>query len=140
MADADLVHVAAHGTHQADSPLFSSVWLAYGPVFAHELDPDAVRASHVVPSACEVGRWTLRPGDEALGLTSVLLRLGVRSVVASVARVNDKAAAVTMTAYHRELARGTGSAEALAAALAVEDSDSPVPFVCFGASWQAALA
>jgi tetratricopeptide (TPR) repeat protein len=138
MGDADVVHVAAHGTHQADSPLFSSLRLADGPVFAHELDPDTVRASHVVLSACEVGRSTLRPGDEALGLTSVLLRLGVRSVVASVARVNDTAAAGTMAAYHRELARGIGSAEALASALAGQDDDTPVPFVCFGASWQAA--
>jgi tetratricopeptide (TPR) repeat protein len=138
MAQADLVHVAAHGTHQADSPLFSSLRLADGPVFAHELDPDTVRASHVVLSACEVGRSTLRPGDEALGLTSVLLRLGVRSVVASVARVNDTAAAETMAAYHRELARGTGSGEALASALASQDDDTPVPFVCFGSSWRAA--
>jgi hypothetical protein len=43
-----------------------------------------------------------------------------------------------MAAYHRELARGTGSAEALAAAIAGQDDDTPVPFVCFGASWQAA--
>ena len=138
MGDADVVHVAAHGTHQADSPLFSSLRLADGPVFAHELDPDTVRASHVVLSACEVGRSTLRPGDEALGLTSVLLRLGVRSVVASVARVDDTAAAETMAAYHGQLARGTGCAEALAAALADQEDDIPVPFVCFGASWQAA--
>jgi tetratricopeptide (TPR) repeat protein len=138
MAEADLVHVAAHGTHQTESPLFSFVRLADGPVFAHELDPDTVRASHVVLSACEVGRSTLRPGDEALGLTSVLLRLGVRSVVAGVARVNDTAAAETMAAYHRELARGAGSAEALASALAGTDDETPVPFVCFGASWQAA--
>jgi tetratricopeptide (TPR) repeat protein len=138
MAQADVVHVAAHGTHQADSPLFSSLRLADGPVFAHELESDTVRASHVVLSACEVGRSTLRPGDEALGLTSVLLRLGVRSVVASVARVNDTAAAETMAAYHRELARGAGSAEALASALASQDEKTPVPFVCFGTSWQAA--
>jgi CHAT domain-containing protein len=68
----------------------------------------------------------------------VLLRLGVRSVVASVARVNDTAAAETMAAYHRELARGTGSGEALASALASQDDDTPVPFVCFGSSWRAA--
>jgi hypothetical protein len=131
IAQSDLVHVAAHGVHQADSPLFSSVQMADGAVFAHELDPDQVRASHLVLSACEVGRSTLRPGDEALGLTSVLLRLGVRSVVASVARVNDAAAAEIMAAYHRELALATGSAEALASALARQDNDTPVPFVCF---------
>jgi tetratricopeptide (TPR) repeat protein len=140
MTDADLLHIAAHGTHQADSPLFSSLRLADGPVFAHELDPATVRASHAVLSACEVGRSTLRPGDEALGLTSVLLRLGVRSVVAGVARVNDAAAARTMVAYHRELARGSGAAEALARALTVPEEQTPVPFVCFGSSWRTAVA
>lgn len=136
MSGADLVHIAAHGTHQTDSPLFSAVRLADGPVFAHEL-PASVRASHVVLSACELGRSTLRPGDEALGLTSVLLRTGVQSVVSGVARVNDAAAADTMAAYHRELAAGTDSATALAGALAGQDPAGPVPFVCFGASWRA---
>lgn len=137
VAGADLLHVAAHGLHQSDSPLFSSVRLSDGPLFAHELDPGARRVSHVVLSACEVGRATLRPGDEALGLTSVLLHFGVRSVVAGVARVGDDDAAEVMADYHRRLARGVGSAEALAGALDAHGGATPVPFVCFGSSWSA---
>jgi len=88
----------------------------------------------VVLSACELGRATIRPGDEALGLTSVLLRLGTRSVVSGVARVHDHVAADVMTRYHRDLAKGVDSAQALADACAVE-KDLPAPFVCFGAAW-----
>ena len=91
MAGARIAHVAAHGVHQTENPLFSSLRLADGPLFAHELDQTARTPDHVVLSACELGLATVRPGDEALGLTSVLLHLGTRSVVAGVARVGDVA-------------------------------------------------
>ena len=130
LASATVVHVAAHGQHQTENPLFSSIRLEDGPLFAHELDHTA---PHVVLSACELGVATIRPGDEALGLTSVLLHLGTRSVVSGVARVGDEAAAEAMIVYHQLLAAGRSSDESLATALA--RSRAPLPFVCFGASW-----
>ena len=136
MARATVVHVAAHGRHHTENPLFSSITLADGALFAYELDQTARCAEHVILSACELGRATIRPGDEALGLTSVLLHLGTRSVVAGVARVDDETAADVMIRYHRSLAAGRDSAEALADALSVRAA-SPAPFVCFGAQWSA---
>jgi hypothetical protein len=133
LATASVVHVAAHGTHQPQNPLFSAVRLADGPLFAHELEHSA---EHVVLSACELGLAAVRPGDEALGLTSVLLHRGTRCVVAGVARVADDLAAETMLRYHRGLAGGLDSAQALADALAAE-AGAPTPFVCFGAQWSA---
>jgi len=133
MSTARVVHVAAHGTHQSENPLFSSIRLADGPLFAHELDQTAGTPEHVVLSACELGLATIRPGDEALGLTSVLLRLGTRSVVAGVARIGDDIAAEAMTAYHQRLARGVDSAAALAEVSAA--TEQPLPLVNFGASW-----
>jgi CHAT domain-containing protein len=133
MARSSVVHVAAHGVHQTESPLFSSLRLADGPLFAHELDQTARTPEHVVLSACELGLATVRPGDEALGLTSVLLHLGTRSVVAGVARVGDELAEQTMVDYHRRLAAGADSAAALAGAT----EHATVPFVCFGSAWSA---
>jgi CHAT domain/MalT-like TPR region len=133
MARARIAHIAAHGVHQTDNPLFSSLRLADGPLFAHELDQTARTPDHVVLSACELGLATVRPGDEALGLTSVLLRLGTRSVVAGVARVGDELAEQTMADYHARLAGGADSAAALAEAVARRR----VPFVCFGAAYRA---
>ncbi len=130
MASASIVHVAAHGSHQVGNPLFSSLRLGDGPLFAHELTHTA---PHVVLSACDLGLATVRPGDEALGLSSVLLHLGTRSVVSGVARVSDAAAAEAMVSYHQLLRQGRDSAEALAAAVA--GSPAPLPFVCFGAQW-----
>jgi CHAT domain-containing protein len=131
MGAATVVHVAAHGQHRMGNPLFSSLRLADGALFAHELDRSA---PHVVLSACELGLATVRTGDEALGLTSVLLHLGTRSVISGVARVSDEAAAQAMTRYHAMLDQGRDTAEALADA--VVDAGQPLPFVCFGAEWK----
>ena len=43
LSSARLVHLAAHGTHQAENPLFSSIRLVDGPIFAYELDDSAAR-------------------------------------------------------------------------------------------------
>ena len=89
--------------------------MADGLFFAHELVRDTCRARQVVLSACDVGLATVRPGDEALGLTSVLLMVGTRTVVASVARIADDVATTRWSTYHRSLAAGTAPAAALAA-------------------------
>ncbi len=137
LGSARVLHVAAHGVHHADNPLFSALRMADGPIFAHELDQTASAPEHVILSACEVGLATVRPGDEALGFASVLLQLGTRSVVAGLARVGDDLAAQTMQRYHVGLAGGADSATALSAALVEVDADVVPPFVTFGAAWSA---
>lgn len=131
LADADAVHVAAHGQHQPASPMFSSLRMADGDVYAYELPTGSVRAGHVVLSACDVGTAQVRPGDEPLGLAHTLLALGVNSVVAAVAPVPDDETAQVMTAYHAALARGLASDEALAAA------GGASAFVVLGSTWRA---
>ncbi|MEW1951841.1 CHAT domain-containing protein [Terrabacter sp. NPDC080008] len=131
LARPGVVHVAAHGTHQVESPLFSSLVLHDGPVFAHELQPTGVRADHVVLSACDVGLASARPGHESLGLALSLLSLGARSVVAAVAPVPDDVAAATMTRHHGLLASGLPSDEALARAVA-ETDDVAAAFLSLG--------
>ncbi len=130
-ADRGVVHLAAHGTHETDNPLFSSLRLADGPLFAHELDGTDLHGVVVVLSACEVGLSTPRIGGESLGLTSVLLRLGARAVIASVAPLRDDVvAARVMPSLHAELRDGAMPGTALARAVA--DEPEPVPLVCFG--------
>lgn len=134
MASERVVHVAAHGVHRGENPMFSSLSLTGGPLFAYELDQRGRVPEHVVLSACDVGRSTVRAGEEALGLTSVLLQLGTTGVVAGVARVHDDAAAEVMEGYHGQLARGRDAAESLL--LAAGQVGVPSPFVCFGAAWR----
>jgi CHAT domain-containing protein len=138
LSASDLVHVAAHGSHRSDSPLFSSLWLEDGPVFLADLERVEGVASHVVVSACEAGRVQARGGAAALGLASGLLSLGVASVVASPCRVPDATAADLMPRYHRELARGLEVDEALAAASAASDLPLAGAFVAWGSACSAA--
>ncbi len=128
--EADIVHVAAHGRHEPQNPLFSSMRMFDGLLFAHELGRDAVRATQVVLSACDVGLSTVRPGDEAVGMTSVLLNTGPRTVVASVSRIADDVAHAAMVGYHRALADGAAPAAAVRAMVAA--SPEALPLVCFG--------
>ncbi|HMO11430.1 MAG TPA: CHAT domain-containing protein, partial [Actinotalea sp.] len=93
LGEAGVVHLAAHGHHEPDNPLFSWVGLTDGPLFAHELEGTDLAGSLVVLSACELGQATVRPGGEALGMASVLLRLGADSVIAALASLRDDVAA-----------------------------------------------
>lgn len=121
MSSANVVHVAAHGIHQVQSPLFSSLALHDGPVFAHELQASGVGADHVVLSACDVGSAVSRPGEEQLGMAAAVHSLGARSVVAAVSPVPDDVAAAAMARHHEALASGVTSDEALAMAIAATD-------------------
>jgi tetratricopeptide (TPR) repeat protein len=130
-----VVHLAAHGRHEPENPLFSSVRLADGPLFAHELDT-AGRPPHLVLlSSCEVGRASQRAGGEALGLASVLLRTGVGCVVAAIAPLPDETALRVMTRTHELLRDGRPVAAALVAATAEHTAATGelVPLTAFGA-------
>jgi tetratricopeptide (TPR) repeat protein len=127
---ASVVHLATHGTHEPDNPVFSSVLLADGPLFAHELDGRDLSRSVVILSACDVGSASIRHGGEPLGLTSVLLRMGARAVIASVAPLRDDVAVRVMPVLHAGLRDGLRPGEALARA--VDAETEPVPLVCFG--------
>ncbi|ANS78479.1 hypothetical protein SGUI_1083 [Serinicoccus hydrothermalis] len=137
LGGADVVHVAAHGRHRDDSPLFSSLWLADGPYFLADLERESRRASHVVLSACDSGRSRHRGGSAALGLAAGLLWLGASSVVAAPCRVPDEVAAEHLPRYHRLLAEGIPADEALSRA-AAQGHPLAGAFVAWGAPWSAA--
>lgn len=127
-----LMHVAAHGHHEPENPLFSGVLLADGLLYGYDVAPNPALPGQVVLSSCDVGRAAHRPGGEPLGLVAALLRSGVRTVVAGTSQVSDEAAADVMTTYHRCLRSGAAPAAALAAAVA-SVAPHPAPFTCFGA-------
>jgi hypothetical protein len=134
---ADVLHVASHGVHEQDNPLFSHLELVDGPLFGHELDGLPRLPAHVVLSACELGLCRTRACDETLGMTAALLHGGAGSVVAGVARIADSVAYRIGPAHHAALRRGLAPAAALAEAVAAtaEDDADPAPLVCFGAGW-----
>lgn len=124
-----VAHFAAHGHHEQDSVLFSRLDLADGPLMAYDIHRLGAAPHHVILASCDVGRVVVRAGDEILGFTAALLYSGTRTVVSSVARMDDASAVGVMTAYHRGLSRGVAPARALADAAVTEPL---TPLVCFG--------
>lgn len=134
MADTvDVLHVAAHGRHSAENAMFAGVQLVDGPWFGYDIDRLRQVPDVVLLSACEVGRSTVRSGEELIGMTTAWLHAGARCVIASPAAINDQAAYDVLVAVHQRLSAGLDPAAALADAVpAVSAASPPVPLVCFG--------
>jgi CHAT domain-containing protein len=130
LGDVRIAHLAAHGHHAADNPLFSALDLAGGPLMGYDLQRADGTPGVVVLSSCDLGLTSVRPGDETLGMITVLLSTGSSTVVASVSRVADDTAMTIMINYHLATSRGLPPAVALAAATKPAHLAS---FVCFGA-------
>jgi hypothetical protein len=127
------LHIAAHGRHAADNPLFSGVELSDGTLFGYDLDLIAPVPQTVVLSACELGRSSVRWGEEAIGMTRAWLHAGARCVVASPAVVADDAACDLLAAMHTGLAAGMEVSEALCRA--ADRTGILAPFQVHGAGF-----
>jgi hypothetical protein len=127
---AALAHVAAHGHHQSENALFSSLDLAGGPLMGYDLQRLDAAPAVVVLASCDLGLTDVRPGDETVGMTTALLSAGTSTVVAGVSRIADETALTVMTRFHQAACRGVSSAAALAAAV---PAGLMTGFVCFGA-------
>ncbi|WP_437113999.1 CHAT domain-containing protein [Streptomyces collinus] len=136
---AALAHLAAHGTFRADSPLFSALRMADGPLIVHDFERLARSPYRIILSSCDTARLASVGADELLGLVTALLPLGTAGVVASSAPVNDAAVVPLMLALHKGLDAGLSLAEALRDARAAQPAD-PVhqatgwAFAAFGAA------
>ncbi len=127
------LHVAAHGRHAADNPLFSGLELADGALFGYDIDLIAPVPQTVVLSACELGRSSVRWGEEAIGMTRAWLHAGTRCVVASPAVVADDVACDLLAATHAGLAGGLVPSDALARA--TQETGIVAPFQAYGAGF-----
>lgn len=121
---AELAHIAAHGTFRADSPLFSDLRMADGPLIVHDFERLDRSPYRIILSCCETARFASVGADELLGLVTALLPLGTAGVVASSAPVNDAAVVPLMLALHKGLSQGLSLAEALRDARAALPGDA----------------
>ncbi len=107
------LHIACHGEFDGATPMASALSLAGGKLAAADLYRAQIASPLVVLSGCETGRSRVRPGDELLGLLRGILFAGADAVVASLWRVDDRAAADLMGAFYRHLESGQETAAAL---------------------------
>jgi CHAT domain len=130
-----VAHLACHGRFRSDSPLFSSLELADGPLSAYELQRLRRAPELIVLSACDLAASDAHAGDELLGFAAALLDMGTRTIIASVVPVPDAAAKRLMLEVHRHLIAGAPPAVALSRAqAALPRLESALGgFVCLGA-------
>lgn len=126
-----LAHLAAHGRFRRDNPLFSNLELADGPLTVYDLESLRRAPRLLILSACDSALSGIHPGDELMGVASALLALGSKTLIASVAPVDDEYTRTLMTALHTELGTDIRPAHALARAQA-EHPEAPA-FICLGA-------
>ena len=132
-AEVDVLHLAGHGRHTGENPLFSAVELADGPWFGYDIDLLPRAPATVVLSACELGRVTVRSGEEAIGMSAAWLHAGARTVLSSPVLIADDVACEAMGRWHALVAGGTAPADALAEVCAA--ADDVVPMLSFGVGW-----
>jgi predicted negative regulator of RcsB-dependent stress response len=135
---AAVAHAACHASFQVDNPMFSSLRLGDGDFNVYDLERLHHPPDLMVLSACDSGYTDTRAGDELTGVTSALLSMGAKSVVASVGLVPDsEATSDLMVAFHRGLISGATPAQALATAQS-HSLDTPdgyiaaASFLCIG--------
>ncbi|WP_438353854.1 CHAT domain-containing protein [Microbacterium sp. CJ88] len=131
--DVDLLHIAAHGRHAVDNPLFSGLELADGALFGYDVDRIPRPPRTVVLSACEAGRSSVRWGEESIGMTRVWLHAGSLCVVAAPVVVADDDACELLAEMHGALAAGMPAADALAEAS--DRTGIVAPFQAHGAGF-----
>ena len=132
-AEVDVLHLAGHGRHTGENPLFSAVELADGPWFGYDIDVLTRTPETVVLSACELGRVSVRSGEEAIGMSAAWLHAGARTVLSSPVLIADDVACETFAAWHALVSAGSTPADALAEVST--RIDDVVPMLSFGAGW-----
>lgn len=132
LADACIVHVAAHGIAdpldvrrsllvlnpapagpRADSPDSAAGALEDGVLQWHEAVALPLRASLVTLSSCQSAGGVLARGEGVTGLTQAFLHAGATCVLAAQSGVPDRAARRLMQDFYRELRAGRTAAAAL---------------------------
>lgn len=116
MDGAGLVHISAHGHFRGDSPMFSSLELADGPVTVLDLERLSQPPHRLILTACESGVGSATGTDELLGLANTLGVLGTTGILASIVPVSDAASVPLSVTVHERLHAGDDLPSALLAA------------------------
>ncbi|MFG1699041.1 CHAT domain-containing protein [Nonomuraea sp. NPDC049309] len=130
LSTADVVHLAAHGTFHARTPLGSGITLEDGALMAYDLLELPRTPGLVVLSACNSGMSRTPMEGAPLGLPGTFLAKGSSCVIAGMVPIGDEEARAVMSAFHELLAAGQAPDAALACAAA---KTGEAGFVCFGA-------
>jgi CHAT domain-containing protein len=116
----DILHIATHGVMHPAAPMFSSLVLNASPdeqddgvLEAREIARLPLDASVAVLSACDTGKADGVQGNAVVGLSWAFLAAGVPTTVVSQWKAQSATTATMMVDFHRHLADGVATPEAL---------------------------
>ncbi|GAA2503309.1 CHAT domain-containing protein [Winogradskya humida] len=104
--DVELAHFACHGRFRSDSPLFSALQLADGPLTLYEMLAHGMAPRRLVLASCHSGAQQPYGGNEVLGFASAMMSHGSTGIAAADVPIPDGASTGAMTVLHQRLARG----------------------------------
>jgi len=110
---AGIAHVSCHGSFRSDSPMFSSLHMFDGALSVYDLEELQSPPDLVVLPACNAAMTDARSGEQVVGTTSALLGIGVRTVIAPMSTINDRATVAVMARFHAALSDCGDGAQAL---------------------------
>ena len=134
VADAAIVHLAAHAVADTAHPLLSRILLTPKGGNDGYLSVADIRRRHlrrqplVVLSGCETSIGTVGSDEAVRNLASAFLEAGAGAVVSSLWRVDDASTALFMEELYRALAEGAAPARALHKAMRASMARYPHPY------------
>jgi len=141
-AQADLIHLAAHGIYDPLNPLYTRIELAPdatndGHLEVHEVfGLDLSNVNLVVLSACETALGKQSRGDELVGLTRAFFQAGAPAVMTTLWNIDDVTTETLIVKFYAQLQKGDTPATALRTAqlavLAENEWQSPYYWAAFG--------
>ncbi len=118
-APGGIFHIACHGELVPEAPMSSGLIFTDGKVDAAEIARSSLAFDEVVLSACSTGYRPVEVkdvkllGDDIVGLPGAFLEAGVKSVLVSIPKAEDRATCEFMKRYHEERLEGKTPLSAL---------------------------
>jgi len=126
--EAKFWHYAGHARFRSDNPLYSSLSLEDGPLFAADFRLKRTQVELITLAACRTGQQIYLPGEQSSGLVRSLLEMGARTVIAGNWAVDDASTALWMRVFYDRYLRGATANGAARAAVTSVRAEFPSAF------------
>ena len=114
-----VIHIATHGVINTEHPDLSALTCSgslpgkAALVYASDIRNQKISADLVVLSSCESGIGREVSGEGLLALNRAFLYAGVRNVVSTLWKIDDRVTQTIMQTFHERIAAGAGYSTAL---------------------------
>ncbi|ELS34166.1 MULTISPECIES: CHAT domain-containing protein [Pseudanabaena] len=126
IADAQIIHLAAHGTFDSEHGLDSAIALANNKLTATDILQLNLKAKSVVLSACNTAKGKVT-SDGVIGLSRAFILAGTPSIVVSLWSVPDAETSQLMVNFYQNMQSSSDRAKALRNAMLATMKSYPHP-------------